>query len=169
MTDKHGATSLVVLGLLLVAGCESEPRYKGLDTRVLLNEVSTAMAVCLHEDGTLFAQIPAEAQGPNAINSYLTHVLISRKYLSVSVLRDRGNLIAHDGDQDWLADAWGRPLIFHVVDLFPTGLTYSTASGETAILPLPSTRWPSERGAVQVWSLGPNGLDDRGEGDDILP
>jgi hypothetical protein len=163
------AAPMVVVGLLLMTGCEPAHPYKELETSNLLHEAGKAIQVCLHDDANFPSQIPAQMQGPDALNSYMTQVLISRKYLSAKVLENRGNLIVDKGRQVHLVDAWGTPLIFQVPDLYQSGLVYTSADGQGTILPLPPSAWPPEKGPIQVWSLGPNGRDDRGQDDDVIP
>ena len=72
------------------------------------------------------------------------------------------------GGSPGFIDAWGNPVIFHVPKVYPEGLPYRTTRGDVNIRPLSESVWPPEKGPVQIWSLGENGLDDRGKGDDIV-
>jgi len=149
--------------------CQPERQYKEIETCTLVTDVARVLYACLHEGNSLVSQAPGQASVPNEINSYITQVLIDKQYLSATVLRHHGYLTKSKSGRDLLIDSWGRPLVFQIPALYPSGLIYSTAAGQTTILPLSSSAWPSEKGPVQVWSLGRNGADDRGQGDDVIP
>ena len=163
--------SLLVCGAILAQGCSNDFEYREIRTKNLVNEVSKALGTWLHDDKNWLSGLPAEAYDPDLLNSYFAQESVRRKYLSREVLQDRGNLDTDGGSNRLrLVDAWGRPLVFHVAGRYPAGLVYMTAEGSKTILPLPTSVWSyEERGQVQIWSLGRNGLDDRGQGDDILP
>jgi hypothetical protein len=138
-------------------------------TQRLLNMVfSSTWYVWQEGDGGALVNCPSGCDRPNVINSHVVSVIVDEK-----ALIDRGGL---EGDSfisaqgDVLLDAWGRPLVFQAPSVYPNGVTCLTSDGSRRVRPLPESLWNSERyGPIQIWSLGPNGVDDRGEGDDILP
>lgn len=161
---------LVGCATALVMGCEDVRPGPVCQTGALVSEFAMALDSAVRQGFLVFDQLPANLEDGDALNAYLTHFLVDKEFLDVGVLRDRRRLRRLNGDQDeCCVDAWGRPVIIQIPALFPKGLTYSTSQGSHRIAPLPNSIWTSSTPpAVQVWSLGPNGLDDRGKGDDII-
>jgi len=161
---------LAIVGLvLIISKWWPERRYREVETRQLVSEVSLTLHALLHKDSRFLSTMPVDVPDGKALNCWLTQELVARKYLSAQVLRARGNINADGAGQSYLVDAWDGALVFQPYSIYPSGLVYPTAQGRRTILPLPTDVWPPEKGEVQVWSLGPNGMDDRGGGDDVLP
>lgn len=160
---------LIMLVVWMATLDKPEPRSRVLETQCLAKEVVLMLRAGIQTDAAFVSQIPTHGLGPDGLNLHMTQVLIAKQYLSATDCRDHGNLIPGKAGQEVLVDSWERPFVFQIPAVYPKGMVSSTATGEASILPLPSTVWPPAEGPIQVWSLGPNGLDDRGKGDDILP
>ena len=161
---------LAIVGLvLIIVKWWPERRYREVETRQLVSEVSLTLHALLHKDSRFLSTLPLDAPDGNALNCWFTQELVARKYLSAQVLRARGNINVDEAGRTSLFDAWDRPLVFQPYSVYSSGVVYPTAQGRHTILPLPTDVWSPEKGEVQVWSLGPNGMDDRGGGDDVLP
>lgn len=169
--------SMVTVGALLVAiltaptGCNSNPFRRATETSNLVWAVATALQ-CAEVDGVLeLGDAPSHGERADGLNTFLTEYLVNTPYIDAAPMREGG--VIRDlgqGHGPRLVDAWGRPLVFQVPSCCPQGTLSTTGRGVRLVPPLPADLWPpSEYGPVQVWSLGPNGFDDRGEGDDILP
>lgn len=161
---------LAIVGLVfIIVKWWPERRYRAAETRQLVSEVSLALHALVRKENRFLSTMPLDAADGKALNCWLMQALVARQYLSAQVLRAKGNIDADVAGQSCLVDAWGRTLVFQPYSVYPSGLVYPTAQGRNTVLPLSTDVWPPEKGEVQVWSLGPNGLDDRGGGDDVLP
>ena len=106
----------------------------------------------------------------NGFNAEVTRKVFMEIYgLSPEQINKLAAVGRSDDGQILLLDAWGRPFVFQAPICYPSGLVYTTQQGPMVIRPLPNSIWPAEQVEVQIWSLGENGLDDRGAGDDVLP
>ena len=161
-------TVLLIVGLsMLASACERELAYPSARTRYLLSEVAIALDAFVQDHADFAEALPRVEDGIE-LNCYLSGRLLGR-YLRVESLRRQGHLVQRPHGPV-LLDAWGRPLIVQCPEVFPRGLLYDTFDGEACIRPLPPSTWgPRRVQRIQVWSVGPNGVDDRGGGDDILP
>jgi hypothetical protein len=107
----------------------------------------------------------------DALNALMTQFLVTKGHLSAPSLRKRGFLrrLGPQG-QELLVDDWGRPLVFQVPAVYPEGLLITRSKGVTMVRPLKTSQWPPDMaGPVQIWSLGPNGINEQGDGDDVVP
>jgi len=164
----YKAWSMMGLILALLPGCKSE--YKGLWTVDVLTQVDRAIWFSTKRTGHgVVPEQPSRISSIEELNAHITKTLITEKHIVHSVFWENGYLGLTQTGRPILVDSWGRPLMFSIPELYPSGLTYTSSGGRSRILPLPSSVWPPQKGPVQVWSLGPDGQDDRGEGDDILP
>jgi hypothetical protein len=163
------AFAVMCCALTLVPGCRRE--YKEIDTRSLLNDVRRSLYAFGQDRGNDDPIVKAVGgiELVEEVNIAITRRLIDEGYLIASVLEERGSLRGGEAGKAMLVDAWGRPLIFVIPRLHSAGLTYVSSGGRVTILPLVPSAGPWEEGQVQVWSMGANGRDDRGKGDDILP
>jgi len=163
--------AIPLIGFFVLQGCEE--RAPVSQTKSLLDVLHSGLvglqAQCQAANEDPFVDLPANASRTNYLNWYLLRQMSDRNLLDMKALAKLRNLAIIDGKR-CLVDSWGRPIIFQVPSVCPSGLTYTTAKGCEVVKPLNGSLWDTGKcGAVQVWSLGPDGEDDAGIGDDILP
>ena len=158
---------LFIMAVPMVCGCGSKLETKNTLTVITLNEVLIALRQYNYDGGQLTLSKGDTLADTNGI---LTEVLLSGGYLDEKTLAKRGLLGPKDeSGRRVLLDAWGRPLVVQFPYQYPAGVVCRTAQGLRKVAPLEISKWDSRTyGSVQVWSLGVNGRDDRGEGDDLV-
>ena len=156
--------------VLLYAGCEERRVSEQTHTLGLLNDVTKVMFVFLVDHPGFVSSLPDDISMGTSLNAIITRQLLDGQYLSEQVLRERGFLgSGANGEGPVLVDSWRRPLVFQIPMRYPAGLVQQVAGRHRLVAPLPVSLWPVEyRGQIQVWSLGPNGIDDHECGDDVL-
>jgi hypothetical protein len=156
------------LWLLFVPSC-GPPVFPQGQTHGRLMGVHAGIELAIRLGHLSEETLAGHGRRPNSLNAYLLKVIEENHCLDMDRVREAGLLepLGPDGAPVFV-DYWGRPIVCHVPAVYPEGLTYTTSKGEARILPLPESVWPSGMGPVQVWSLGENGLDERGKGDDIV-
>jgi len=167
-----GILVLLLVGVVMVVpflGLHCEKGSPYAQTQHLLNQILSLLWQVWQEDGESFLATPSYARGsPNMLNSHCAYIMVEDKRLLDRQWLEDDGFLSEGGDL--LLDTWGRPLVFQAPSMYPKGLTCLTAHGPRKIAPLSDSLWNRELfGPVQVWSLGPNGVDDRGRGDDFLP
>ena len=167
-----GITAIVLLSALigvLFLGFDGREYCPCARTRNLLNQVFLAVWQTWQEDGDSFLAVFRSSDGnSNLVNSQIVEVITRERGLLQPQFLESGRFLSEDNGL--ILDVWGRPLVFQVPSMYPEGLTCRTADGLRRAPPLPASLWnPEQFGPVQVWSLGPNGVDDQGGGDDIIP
>lgn len=162
-----------LLGCLIVlflwASWNPPTSTPGGTTGTLLNDLDDALFGCMHERPNFLSALPREPLSLAQVNAFITAELLDGS-LDRQVLEERKLLHCSDSTPGpVLVDAWGNPIVLHVPSLYRGGLPYRDGSSTAPIVPLETCIWPPESGPVQIWSLGRNGVDDRGKGDDLLP
>ena len=161
---------LVLLGLgTICSGCGKD--VNGVNEKNHVQFIWSNLNTAVKRGQLRLEDLSQISEQPDALNAYLTAFLVAERNFDESALLDRGYLVKRPGAQEGLlTDGWGRPIIFQVPDVFSEGLVYSIEGSATKIQPLPPEIWSSKKwGPIQVWSLGRNGIDDRGGGDDVFP
>ncbi len=67
-----------------------------------------------------------------------------------------------------LLDPWGRPLVYFSPDDYATSQQWGKDGGDAGASKNPATGEFAARMRFQLWSAGPNGLNENGGGDDIV-
>jgi len=177
----HRPASILLLILLTISawagGCsdlleEKAPQAQtGVELQAILSALGSLRSSYGEKEGDLVTDLPEHMEDGYHLNALITHLVLQRNLMDYDGLRKDGWLkrVGPEGEE-LLVDVWGRPIIFQVPALYPEGLTYPTAQGRHIVAPLPPAVWDEQwRGAIQVWSLGKNGVDDGGAGDDVVP
>jgi len=136
-------------------------------TYMLLVETTVACETYADDRGLSVRDIPVDNSVVNAGAKALAQMVLSEPgYLRVDLLRDRGYLKEDTDGNQMLIDSWGNPVIFIPGAHYGSTFQYRNARGES--FTVRARRHTSDHG-YQLWSLGPNGVDDRGGGDDVVP
>jgi len=171
--EPHSRGRCLAVALLLavvLVGCEDLSESKAR-TSVQIQQAQRVIMQGISQGDLVISSLPVRMDHVDALNALMTQFLVTKGHLSAAALRKQG-LVRRLGPQgqELLLDEWGRPLVFQVPAVYPEGLVITTRNGVTKVRPLKTWQWPPDKaGPVQIWSLGPNGINDQGEGDDVLP
>jgi hypothetical protein len=134
----------------MVAGCD-EVDHNATDTSLEIKQVALLVSKFISEKNSIPGMRSLDA------SNRLDATSVYREIESASASWGSTNWVATlDTHQTWssngtFADRWGRKLVFLLAKgVAPTGM-------------------PSSDGSILIWSVGQNGKDEAGHGDDIGP